>query len=67
MAAQEYVDIRTVEPGTKLRLVDDSVVEVTENPADGYWILGRYLTSPSEPSREGKVEMVLWSDIVARI
>ena len=63
----EYIDVRTIEPGTKLRLSDDSVVEVTENPADGYWVLGRYLISPAEPSREGKEEMIFWSDIVAKV
>jgi hypothetical protein len=65
--APEYIDVRTLEPGTRLRLSDDSVVEVTENPADGYWVLGRYLTSPAEPSREGKEEMIFWSDIVAKV
>jgi len=67
MAAPEQIDIRTVEPGTRLKLLDDSVVEVTDNPADGYWVLGRYLASPGEPSREGKEEMIFWSDIVGKI
>ena len=67
MTAPEPIDIRTVERGTRLKLLDDSVVEVTENPADGYWVLGRYLASPVEPSREGKEEMIFWSDIVGKI
>ncbi len=67
MTAPEPIDIRTVEPGTRLKLLDDSVVEVTENPADGYWVLGRYLASPGEPSREGKEDMIFWSDIVGKI
>lgn len=36
VTAPEPIDIRTVEPGTRLKLLDDSVVEVTQNPADGY-------------------------------
>jgi hypothetical protein len=60
----EYIDVRTLNTGTRLKLTDSSLVQVTENPQDGYWILGRYLTSPEEPSRVGKEEMILWSDIV---
>jgi hypothetical protein len=67
MTAPEQIDIRTVEPGTRLKLLDDSVVEVTDTPADGYWVLGRYVTSPGEPSRQGKEEMIFWSDIVGKI
>ena len=67
MTAPEQIDIRTVEPGTRLKLLDDSVVEVTENPADGYWVLGRYLITPGEPSRQGREEMIFWSDIVGKI
>jgi hypothetical protein len=67
MTAPEPIDIRTVEPGTRLKLLDDSVVEVTDNPADGYWVLGRYVTSPGDPSRQGKEEMIFWSDIVGKI
>jgi hypothetical protein len=67
MAAPEQIDIRTVEPGTRLELLDNSVIEVTDNPADGYWVLGRYLVSPGEPSREGKEEMIFWSDIAGKI
>ena len=63
----DYIDVRTLKAGTRLKLVDDSLVELTQNPEDGYWILGRYLTSPQEPSRVGKEEMVLWSDIVEKI
>lgn len=59
----DYIDVRTLKAGTRLELVDDSLVELTQNPEDGYWILGRYLTSPQEPWRVGKEEMILWSDI----
>lgn len=67
MMTPEYIDIRTVKAGTRLKLSDDSVVEVTQNPADGYWVLGRYLTSPAEPGRKGKEDMIFWSDIVGKI
>jgi len=67
MAIGDYIDVRTVKAGARLKLADDSVVEVTQNPEDGYWVLGRYLTSPAEPAREGKEEMIFWSDIVGQI
>jgi hypothetical protein len=61
----DYIDVRTVRPGTRLQLADGSVIEVTQNPEDGYWLLGRYLVSPADPAREGKEDMIFWSDIVA--
>jgi len=67
MTTPEYIDVRTIRPGTKLKLSDDSVVEVTQNPEDGYWVLGRYLISPAERSREGKEDMIFWSDIVEKM
>jgi hypothetical protein len=67
MPTPEYIDVRTVKPGTRLKLSDDSVIEVTQNPEDGYWVLGRYLASPAEPAREGKEDMIFWSDIVGKI
>jgi hypothetical protein len=57
------IEIRTVPAGTRLRLADDSVVEVSTNPEDGYWLLCQYLESPSDPGRVGSQEMILWSDI----
>jgi hypothetical protein len=66
MTTPEYVDVRTVKPGTRLKLADDSEIEVTQNPEGGYWVLARYLSSPSEPSREGKEEMIFWGDIVGK-
>jgi hypothetical protein len=67
MPIPDYIDVRTVRPGTRLQLADGSVIEVTQNPEDGYWLLGRYLESPTEPTREGKEDMIFWSDIVAKI
>jgi hypothetical protein len=67
MAMSDYIDVRTVKAGTRLKLADDSVVEVTQNPEDGYWVLGRYLASPAEPAREGKEDMIFWSDIVGKL
>ena len=60
------VEVRTVSPGTKLRLTDGSIVEVTQNPEDGYWIIARYIESPEEPSRVGSEDTVFWSDILTR-
>ena len=60
------IEVRTVPAGTRLQLADDSIVEVSTNPADGYWLLCQYLESPSDPGRVGSQEMILWSDIVGK-
>lgn len=60
------IEIRTVPVGTRLLLIDDSTVEVAQNPEDGYWLLCRFLKSPDDPSRVGSQEMILWSDIAGK-
>ena len=60
------IEVRTVEPGSRFKLADGSIVEVTANPGDGYWIVARYLSSPAGASQAGKEEPVFYQDIVGR-
>lgn len=58
------INFRNLEPGTRLKLVGDLIVEVTENPKDGYWLVGRWLSVPLDPASEGKEAMILCYDVV---
>jgi hypothetical protein len=37
--------IQNLEPGTRLKLTGDKLVEVVENPQDGTWLIVRALAS----------------------
>ena len=60
----EVINIRLIQPGSKVRLADGSTGEVITNFQDGVWISVTYLTSPNDPSLEGTEEMVFAQDIV---
>ena len=60
----EVINIRLIEPGSKVRLADGSTGEVVTNFQDGVWISVNYLSSPNDPSLEGTEEMVFAQDIV---
>jgi hypothetical protein len=60
----EPVNIRLLEPGTQIALVDGATAEIVSNPSDGVWIFARYLTSPDDPARVGSEEMIFAQDIV---
>ena len=60
----EVINLRRLEPGTKIGLVDGSTAEVVSNPLDGVWVFARYLSSPSDASLVGTEEMVFAQDIV---
>ena len=40
------INVLTLEPGTRVRLVGDAIAEVITNPQDGVWLLLRYLAAP---------------------
>jgi hypothetical protein len=50
--------------GTKLRLQEGIVAEVTENMDDGQWLQVRYLESPGRPAEVGTVELCHAQDII---
>jgi hypothetical protein len=60
----EPINIRTLEPGTRVALVDGATAEIVSNPADGVWVFARYLSSPDDPGRVGSEEMIFAQDII---
>ncbi len=60
----EMINLRLLEPGTRIGLSDGSTAEVVSNPLDGVWVFARYLSSPSDASVVGTEAMVFAQDIV---
>jgi hypothetical protein len=58
------IDVTTIKAGTRLKLQEDVVAEVTENMAYGQWLQVRYLESPGRPADVGTVELCHAQDIV---
>lgn len=60
----DVINLRLLEPGTKIGLSDGSTAEVVSNPLDGVWVFARYLFSPSDASLIGTEEMIFAQDVV---
>ena len=58
------VNVRSLEPGTKVRLVGEATAEVVSNPQDGIWVLVRYLAARGNPSQVGTEELAFAEDIL---
>ena len=58
------INVLTLEPGTRLRLVGDAIAEVVANPQDGVWLLLRYVAVPSNPGQVGTEEMIFAEDVL---
>jgi hypothetical protein len=58
------INVLELQPGAKIRLVDDATAEVVTNPRDGIWIQVRYLTSPADPAQVGTEELLFAENIV---
>jgi len=58
------IDVTAVAVGTKLKLADGVVAEVTENMEDGQWLQVRYLESPGRLAEVGAVELCHAQDII---
>jgi hypothetical protein len=58
------IDVTAVAVGTRLKLADGVVAEVTENMEDGQWLQVRYLESPGRPAEVGTVELCHAQDII---
>ncbi len=58
------INVIELEPGDKIQLSDDRIMEVISNPRDGVWIQARYVQVPGDPSQEGSEEMIFAEDIV---
>jgi hypothetical protein len=57
------VFIRDMPEGTKLKLTDGSIVEITANARNGGYVLARYLEHPEEPELVGTEEWVFFGDV----
>jgi hypothetical protein len=62
----EFLPLRELEPGERIRLRGDIVAEVMENPRDGMWIIVKYLSTPAGPVTSDALEMVASDDVLAR-
>jgi len=60
----DVINLRQLQPGTKIGLSGGATAEVVSNPQDGVWIFARYLSSPGDPSQVGTEDMVFAQDIV---
>jgi hypothetical protein len=58
------IDVAAVKVGTRLKLREGVVAEVTENMEDGQWLQVRYLESPERPAEVGAVELCHAQDII---
>lgn len=56
------VNLRELVPGDRVKS-GDVIIEVVENPEDGMWIRGRYVSFPSNPSLEGTEDQIFAGDI----
>jgi hypothetical protein len=57
------VNLRELKPGDRVKLTGDIIIEVIENPEDGMWIRGKYITVPSNPKAEGTEDQIFASDV----
>ena len=60
----EPINIRLLEPGTRVALADGATAEIISNPLDGVWVFARYLSAPDDPGRVGTEEMIFAQDII---
>jgi hypothetical protein len=58
------INVLSLAPGTRVRLVGDAIAEVVANPQDGVWLLLRYLAAPGNPDQVGAEEMVFAEDVL---
>ena len=60
----DVINLRLLQPGTKIGLSDGSIAEVVSNPLDGVWVFARYLSSLNNATLVGTEEMIFAQDIV---
>jgi len=61
----DNVSLQDIPEGTKIRLADGVIAEVTGNPRDGGWLFIRFVEYPEDPSRVGEDDMVFCTDVLA--
>ncbi|MDM9557511.1 hypothetical protein [Bordetella petrii] len=64
MSDFKTVNLTPLTPGTRVRLADGAVAEVTENPQDGTWLICRYIEHPTAPELvNGREQPIFATDI----
>jgi hypothetical protein len=58
------IDVIDIKVGTRLKLGDGVIAEVTENMEDGQWLQVRYLESPGRPAEVGTIELCHAQDVI---
>jgi hypothetical protein len=58
------IDVMAIKVGTRLKLQEGVIAEVTENMEDGQWLQVRYLEAPDRPEDVGLVELCHAQDVV---
>lgn len=58
------IDVMAIKVGTRLKLGDGVIAEVTENMEDGQWLQVRYLESPGRPDEVGTIELCHAQDVI---
>ena len=58
------IDLMTLSEGTKVSTTAGATVEVVDNPKDGVWVIGKYLTCPSDASLVGSEDAFFAQDLV---
>ncbi len=51
--------------GTKVRLTNGAIAEITGNPHDGAWLMVRFVEHPKDPAKVGQEDMVFFTDVDA--
>ena len=58
------VNLRELQIGQRIKLTGDIIVEVLENPQDGMWVRGRYISVPGNPEAENTEDQVFAGDVL---
>ena len=64
-SADENLALQDIPEGSKVRLADGVIAEVTANPRDGGWLFIRFVEYPEDPSKVGEEDMVFCTDVLA--
>ena len=58
------IDLMTLAEGTKVSTTTGATVEVVDNPKDGVWVIGKYLTCPLDTSLVGSEDVFFPQDLM---
>jgi hypothetical protein len=65
MNVNDTVILRDLPVGTRVKLRNGAIGEVTGNPQDGAWIFLRYVESPKDPDKVGTEDMAFCTEVIA--